>query len=276
MSLLKAIFLGIFQGITEFLPISSSGHLVLLQKLFNIDEGNLFFTVMLHFGTLISIFIVYFKDIVNIISEFIGFIIDLLKNKKVVINNEYRKLGIMIIIGSIPTALMGILLEDIFESFYNTTIIIGLALIFTGILLWAAEKIKSGKKSIYKMTVKDALIIGTFQGMAITPGLSRSGSTIVGGLFMGLSKKNATRFSFLLALPATFGASLLELSKTLTTNSLSGVSFLMVIVGIISSCITGIFAIKFLIKILEKGKLYYFSYYVWFLGLIVILFELIK
>ncbi|WP_069649552.1 undecaprenyl-diphosphatase UppP [Caloranaerobacter ferrireducens] len=275
MSLLKAIFLGIFQGITEFLPISSSGHLVLLQKLFGIDEGNLFFTVMLHFGTLISIFIVYFKDIVNIISEFIKFIVELLKDKKIKINNEYRKLGIMIIIGSIPTALMGILLEDIFESFYNTTIIIGLALIFTGILLWAAEKIKSGKKSIRKMTVKDAIVIGTFQGMAITPGLSRSGSTIVGGLFMGLNKKNATRFSFLLALPATFGASLLELSKTLTTN-LSDISFLIVIAGILSSCITGIFSIKFLIKVLEKGKLYYFSYYVWFLGLIVILLELIK
>lgn len=275
MSLLKAIFLGIFQGVTEFLPISSSGHLVLLQKLFGIDEGNLFLTVMLHFGTLISIIIVYFKDIVCIISEFIKLITELLRDKKIKIDNEYRKLGIMIIIGSIPTALMGILLEDIFESFYNTTIIIGLALLFTGILLWVAERINSGKKSIFKMTVKDAIVIGTFQGMAITPGLSRSGSTIVGGLFMGLSKKNATRFSFLLALPATFGASVLELSKTLTTN-LSDVSFLIVVVGILASCITGIFSIKFLIKVLEKGKLYYFSYYVWFLGLIVILFELIK
>ncbi|KPU28161.1 UDP pyrophosphate phosphatase [Caloranaerobacter sp. TR13] len=275
MSLLKAIFLGIFQGVTEFLPISSSGHLVLLQKLFGIDEGNLFFTVMLHFGTLISILIVYFKDIVSIIGEFNKFIVELLKDKKIEIDNEYRKLGIMIIIGSIPTALMGILLENIFESFYNTTIIIGLALIFTGILLWIAEKIKLGKKSIRKMTVKDALVIGTFQGMAITPGLSRSGSTIVGGLFMGLNKKNATRFSFLLALPATFGASLLELSKALNTN-FSEVSFLIVIVGIFSSCITGIFSIKFLIRVLEKGKLYYFSYYVWFLGLIVVLLELIK
>lgn len=275
MSFLKAIFLGIFQGVTEFLPISSSGHLVLLQKLFGIDEGNLFFTVMLHFGTLISIVIVYFKDIVNIISEFNKFLIEFVKNGKVELNNEYRKLGVMIIIGSIPTALMGILLENVFESFYNSTIIVGLALLFTGVLLWTAERITSGKKSIRNMTVKDALVIGTFQGLAITPGLSRSGSTIVGGLFMGLDKKIATKFSFLLALPATFGASLLELSKTLS-NNLSDVSFLIVIVGVLASCITGIFSIKFLIRVLERGKLYYFSYYVWFLGSIVILLEVIK
>lgn len=270
MTLLQAIILGIFQGIAEFLPISSSGHLVLLQSLFKIQEGNLFFTEMLHLGTLISIVIVYFNDIIKIIKEFFILIYESFKLKKLNINNDYKKLGLMIIIGSIPTGIIGILLNDFFEGLYNSVTVVGLALIFTGIMLWTVEKVSIGNKKVKDIKISDALIIGLFQGLAITPGISRSGSTIAGGLFRGLNKELATKFSFLLALPATFGAALLGLKDTLSESS-NIIIDLPLILGVIISAIIGVIAIKFLIKVLEKGKLHYFSYYLWIIGTIIII-----
>ncbi len=270
MSILQAVILGIFQGIAEFLPISSSGHLVLLQSLFKIQEGNLFFTEMLHLGTLISIFIVYFNDIVKIIKEFFVLIYDLFKLKRLRVNNEYKKLGLMIIIGSIPTGIIGVLFSDFFEGLYNSVTLVGLALIVTGILLWIAEKLPTRNKKVIDMKISDALFVGLFQGIAITPGISRSGSTIVGGLFRGFNKKLATKFSFLLALPATFGAALLGLKDALSESAAVTIDFPLIL-GIAISAITGIIAIKFLIKVLEKGKLHYFSYYLWIIGAIIII-----
>lgn len=269
MTIFQAIILGIFQGIAEFLPISSSGHLVLLQSLFKIQEGNLFFAKMLHLGTLISIFIVYFNDIIIIIKEFFILTYDLFRYRKLRIDNEYKRLGLMIIVGSIPTGIIGILFSDFFEKLYSSVTIVGLALIVTGILLWAAEKLPPRNKKANDMKIYDALIIGLFQGFAITPGISRSGSTIVGGLFRGFNKKLATKFSFLLALPATFGAGLLGIKDALSESSAIAID-LPLIVGVTISAITGVFAINILIKVLEKGKLHYFSYYVWIIGSIII------
>jgi undecaprenyl-diphosphatase len=260
--------MGIFQGIAEFLPISSSGHLALLQHLFNIKEGNLFFTEMLHFGTLISIFIVYFKDIARIIYEFIELIISLLKRKPIKKLTKYQWFGILIITGSVPTAIIGLTFKDFFESLYTSILPIGIAFIVTGFLLWFAENHKTEGKGIKDMKLKDSILIGIFQGIAIIPGISRSGSTIVGGLFMGLKKPVATEYSFLLALPATFGAFLLgmrDVSKT-------GGAFVNgpLILGVFLSAVTGVLAIKMLIRILNKNKLRYFSYYLWILGAVTI------
>ncbi len=270
MSNLQAILLGIFQGIAEFLPISSSGHLVLLQNIFNVEEGELFFTVMLHFGTLLSVFIVYFKDIVKIVISFFQIISDLFNKGRLILDDEFRVLAIMIIIGTIPTGIIGILFEDLFESLYSSLLAVGIALIITGILLMVSEKVNSGKKQARDITFLDAIIIGTFQGFAIIPGVSRSGSTIVGGLFRGLDKKIATKFSFLLSIPAILAASLLQLLKVFSGNS-SVVFSLPLLIGVALSTITGIFAIKLLVKVLEKGKLYYFSYYVWIVGIVIII-----
>lgn len=269
MSLIEAIVLGIFQGISEFLPISSSGHLVLLQRLFGIEEGNLFFSVMLHFGTLLSVFIVYFNDIINIIKEFIKLVADTVKYKKIVLNNEYRILAMMIIIGTIPTGLMGIFLNDFFEGLYASVIAVGISLMVTGLILWIAEKKASGRKSVREMGTLDAIMIGFFQGLAIIPGISRSGSTIVGALFRGFNKKLATRFSFLLSMPAIFGASFLEFYKSITDYGNIYISKTLVI-GVLLATVSGVFAIKLLIRLLEKGRLHYFSYYVWFVGLLTI------
>ena len=276
MTLVQAVILGIFQGIAEFLPISSSGHLVILQHFFGIREGNLFFTEMLHFGTLISIVIVYFNDIIKIVVEFIKMVKNCIVNRKLKIRNDYQKLGILIIVSSIPTAVIGLAFEDFFEKLYSSSILpIGIAFIVTGILLWIANNKSYENKRVRNMSFLDGLIIGTFQGVAIIPGISRSGSTIVAGLFRGLNRSLATEFSFLLALPATFGAGILGIREVIKTDS--QVAFTMpLVVGVLLSTIVGVFAIKILIKMLKKDKLHYFSYYLWLVGLITIVFSFIK
>lgn len=275
MTLIQAIILGIFQGISEFLPISSSGHLVILQHFFGIKEGNLFFTEMLHFGTLISIVIVYFNDIIKIIVEFFKMLGSGIKNKKFKIVNDYQKLALLIIIGSIPTAIIGFLFEDFFKKLYSSSILpIGVAFLITGLLLWIANKKPHENKKVSNMTILDSLTIGIFQGIAIIPGISRSGSTIVAGLLRGLDRSLATEFSFLLALPATFGAGLFGITDVIKTGSTAVIDGPLII-GILLSTIVGVFAIKFLIKMLKKDKLHYFSYYLWIIGFITIISDLI-
>lgn len=274
MSFFQAIILGIFQGVAEFLPISSSGHLALLQKFFGIKEGNLFFTEMLHFGTLISIFIVYFNDILKMIVEFFKLIFSIVKGNKVEKINKHQKLALLIIIGSIPTAIVGLLFEDFFESLYTSILPIGIAFLVTGLLLWFSEKKAYQNKNISKMSYVDSLIIGTAQGIAIIPGISRSGSTIVAGLLRGLNKPLATEYSFLLALPATFGAGLLGILKLIKSNSEILID-LPLIAGVLISAIVGIFSIRFLVRLLNKNKLHYFSYYLWAIGIITIISGLI-
>lgn len=274
MSWFEAIVMGIFQGVAEFLPISSSGHLALLQYLFSIKEGNLFFTEMLHFGTLISIFIVYFKDIARIIYEFLDLIVSIIKGKKIRRLSKHQWFGLLIIIGSIPTAVIGLTFKDFFESLYTSIIPIGIAFIVTGFLLWIAEKKGSEGKDVKDVKLIDAILIGIFQGIAIFPGISRSGSTIVGGLFRGLKKPVATEYSFLLALPATFGAFVLGMKDVVEGGDalINGP----LVLGVILSAITGVFAIKALIKMLNNNKLKYFSYYLWALGALTIVLGLVN
>lgn len=231
---------------------------------------------MLHFGTLVSIVIVYFNDIIKIVVEFIKMIKNWIIEKKLKIKNDYQKLGLLIIIGSIPTAIIGLAFEDFFEKLYSSSILpIGIAFIITGALLWVANNQSYENKKVKNMSFLDGLIIGTFQGIAIVPGISRSGSTIVAGLFRGLNRSLATEFSFLLALPATFGAGILGIREVIKTDS--QVAFTMpLVVGVLLSTIVGVFAIKILIKMLKKDKLHYFSYYLWLVGLITIVFSFIK
>ncbi|HEY8361358.1 MAG TPA: undecaprenyl-diphosphate phosphatase [Tissierellaceae bacterium] len=274
MNLFESIVLGIIQGITEFLPISSSGHLTLLQHLFGIKEGNLFFTVMLHFGTLISIFVVYFNDIIKIIKEFFVLIFSIFKGRKIKNLSKYQKLAILIIISSIPTAIIGFLFEDFFESLFSSILPIGFAFIITGFLLWVSEKKSFQNKNINNMSIFDAFLIGTAQGIAIIPGISRSGSTIVAGLLRGLNKPLVTEYSFLLALPVTFGATILKIIEISKSETTLLINFPLVL-GVVISTIVGILSIKFLINLINKNKLHYFSYYLWILGTLVILSQLI-
>ncbi|QUH25504.1 undecaprenyl-diphosphatase UppP [Serpentinicella alkaliphila] len=275
MTILKAIILGIIQGLTEFLPVSSSGHLTVAQHLLNVPEERiLFFTVILHIGTLFSVFFVYSDDLINLIKEFFLVIFEVLTGKGLKLNNEYRKLGLLIILATIPTGLMGILFKDIFSSFYRSQLIIGISLIITGTLLWLAERMHSGKKDLRQMRWYDAIFIGIFQGFAITPGISRSGSTIVGSLFRGFNKRLATRFSFLISIPSILGATILETRVALTAG-LGEFTFPILMVGILASFLSGVFAIRTLINFINKEKLYYFSFYTWAVGAIVVIMSII-
>ena len=198
----KAIILGLVQGLAEFLPISSSGHLALLQHFFGISGDDvLVFTVLLHMGTLLSVFIVYWKDIVELIFELGYCIRDIARgNGPRFYCNPVRKLGVMIIVATIPTAIIGLLFNDTFEEFYSNILIIGVSLIITGTILWIADRFGSNDKHIREMRLSNAVVVGIMQGIAITPGISRSGSTLFGGLITGLEKNFAVKFAFLISI----------------------------------------------------------------------------
>ncbi len=275
MTIYKAIVLGIIQGLTEFLPVSSSGHLAFAQSLLGVPEDKVFFLiVMLHIGTLFSVFFVYYKDICLIIKEFIIMTYEFVLGKGFNLNNEHRKLGVMIIVATIPTGLMGLFLGDIFESFYTSQLIIGVSLLITGCLLWVAEKAHKGTRTAKDMRWFDAVIVGIFQGFAITPGISRSGATIVGSLLRGFNKELATKFSFLISIPAILGATVLE-AKSIFTYGIGDLTYGILIAGILSSFLAGIIAIRALINFIKKEKLYYFSYYTWTIGFIIIVYSVL-
>lgn len=276
MSTIKAIILGIVQGLTEFLPVSSSGHLALTQNLLNVPEERvMFLTVLLHFGTLLSIFVVYWQDILMMIQEFLKMLWELCTGKGFNIANQHRRMALFIIVATIPTGVIGVLFEDLIESIFTSTIVVGFGLLLTGTLLWISERIHRGDKGISQMKWSDAAMAGVFQGMAIVPGLSRSGSTIVGSLFMGLNKELATKFSFFISIPVILGATILEVKDAVAVG-LGDITFTMLLAGVAAAFISGLIAIRSLINLVKKSKLHYFSYYTWTLGGIIVIMNLIR
>ncbi len=274
MDFLYAILLGILQGLTEFLPISSSGHLVIAQDVFNIQEADLAFDIILHMGTLLAVLIYYWRDVLNLISEFFILIGDFIMGKKPKLldySRPYRVLMVMIIIATIPTAIIGLIFNDLFSQLFETADFVGYALIVTGILLWIANGIVSGRKNLKNMTAWDAVTVGLVQGLAITPGISRSGSTIFAGLIRGLNRELATRFSFLLSIPAILGAVVVE-GKDVFESASTIHDVMPVLAGFVAAAVSGYLAIHFLISVLQKKKLNYFSYYCWALGILAILY----
>jgi len=276
LSLIYAIFMGIIQGLTEFLPVSSSGHLVIFQQILGLDEIGLGFNILLHIGTLIAVIIYYHKDLILLVNEFFSLSKDILltRCKPNIRANEHRLLLVMLIIAIVPTAVIGFLFNDLFESLFKSAHIVGYMLIITGILLWFANYLPLGSKQAIDMTTKDALFVGLIQGAAITPGISRSGATIFAGLFKGFSRDLATRFSFLLSIPAILSAFVLEGPEIFHELSTLG-NLLPVFFALIAAAISGYLAIDMLIKILKKQKLQYFSYYCWVVGGLTIAYHLI-
>ena len=251
MNLLQSIILGITQGITEWLPISSSGHLAILQNLFKLEQ-DISFDVFLHFATLLVLFIFFWKDIVKVLKAFFRFDF----------KSEYGKLAIFIIIGSVVTAIIGFSFKELFTSFFSNLIVIGIALLVTGTLLFFSEKRLSSKELNYS----DSFLIGLMQGIAIIPGISRSCSTISVGLLKGVDKLKVFRFSFLLAIPAIIGANLFEF-KNLVFN-------VNVLVGFIFAFIFGYISLIFLKRIVLTNKFHYFAWYCWVLGILVLVLSL--
>lgn len=268
MGYIEAIVLGLVQGLSEFLPISSSGHLALLQNLFEINEDKvIFFAVLLHIGTLVSIFVVYHKDIYALIKELFLLFKDIFTGKGLRIEERpIRKLGIMIIVSSIPTAIMGLLFSDYIDKIFGSLTVIAICWIITGFILLFSEKLKNNIKEIEGMKYRNAIFIGICQGLAIMPGISRSGSTIVGSLVTGLKREFAVEFAFLISIPAILGSAILEFPKAIKAG-IEPSTIGPIIVGFLVAAISGYFAITTMIKIVSKHKMRYFSYYVWIIGL---------
>jgi len=271
----QAFILGLIQGLTEFLPVSSSGHLAILQNFMNLEEGALEFTVLLHLGSLIAVFLAYRNTVISVIKAFFGMIEDLFKEKSLKIGKDkYRFYVILLLIGSLPAGIIGVMFEEKLGELFASIIIIAFMLYVTGGLLILGEKLgKENKLQIVRMKGKNAFFIGLFQVVALIPGISRSGSTIVGGLISGLKKEDAVEFSFLLSMPAVLGASILEAKDIISLGSVN-TPFAAMLIGFITAVVVGYLSIKLLILVINKERLKYFAYYCWIVASLVLVKEL--
>lgn len=270
MEIYQAVVLGIVQGLTEFLPISSSGHLVIGQHLFGLKEAELVFDVCLHVGTLAAVLFYFRNDLVSMVRAFFSVVSQSLKGKtslaEALENPDIRMIA-LIVAGTLPTMVIGLAFHKIAETLFSTLSIVGSALIVTGLILWPTRKKNPPELPVGKFSFQKALIIGLVQGLSITPGISRSGSTIAAGLFLGLDRELAARFSFLLSIPAITAAAILSLKDL---GSGGGESLTVLLIGMAVSCISGYLALSFLVFIVKKGRLYAFAPYCWVVGLAVL------
>ncbi|WP_180954879.1 undecaprenyl-diphosphate phosphatase [Bacillus sp. V3-13] len=247
MSKLEALVLGIIQGLTEFLPISSTGHLYLGRHLFGLDEAGLFLDTMLHVGTLLAVLVVYKDELFEILK------------------NPFGKLAMLVIIGTIPAVLVGFLFSDLFDSISKTGTTIGWEFLVTGFILWIADRVKQGAKNMDNISYGDALFIGSFQAAAIFPAISRSGLTIAAGLFRKLDRETAAYFSFLLSIPAIAGGIVLQAGE-LYSGHVEAISFSSLLIATLASALCGYAAVVWMIHFLKTKSLKIFAIYVWFLG----------
>ncbi len=259
----KYIILGIIQGITEPIPVSSSGHLLVFRSLFNTNMFNdLNFEIIANFGSFLAILFIFRKDVIKLLKGFFGYIFN--KDKRNVYKNDFNYC-LLVIIASIPVGIIGILLKDKLESALNNLTIVGISFLITALCLFIVSKIK-GTKEDNDITKKDAVLVGLIQGIAIVPGISRSGSTLVGCLLRDLKRETALKFSFILYFPvsiATMGLSMVDIIKE---GNLSTV-LVPYSLGMIAACITTYFATKWLFKEVKKGKLWKFAIYCALLGI---------
>ena len=273
MDIIQAIIIGLVQGLTEFLPVSSSAHLIFAQQALGVADVGLAFDVLLHVGTLVAVIVYFFNDIVNMIKGFLLSLVDL-KNGNFMgelKKDPYKKLAWLTILATIPIGIVGVLFNDIVESMFMGLTVPAFLLLITGCLLYVSQRMNTGKIDVRNITLKEALIMGCGQALAILPGLSRSGTTIAAGLFAGLDKEFAAKFSFILSIPAILGAAVFQL-KDLSGGS---VEIGACIAGFIVAAISGYLAISFLLKIVREKSLDIFAYYCWIVGLIVLIGSLI-
>ncbi len=259
-SVIKAIILGVVQGLTEFLPVSSSGHLVLFQSFLNIGGNSFFLDVMLHFGTLIAVALFFREDIWKLIKV-VPLLFCVSRYRESLRENSYFHLLCLIIIGTIPTLIIGLAFKELFKSLFQSPLIISFTLALTGLMLFSADRVKKTTRKMKEMTFGESFLIGVAQGLAITPGISRSGSTISTALWRRISPEDAGRFSFLLSLPAILGANLLE-AKDVWGQVPAG-ELKVIAIGTLVAFLSGLAALKLLMFMLQKQRLRYFAYYCW-------------
>lgn len=290
MSWIEALFLGLVQGLTEFLPVSSSGHLAIFKNIFGLQDIGLSFDILLHFGTLVAVFICYRKDIWQLICAGCGILTDsfinllaLFKNLRSdenvsyrkVINSSYRKFTMLVIVSTIPTGIIGVAGGNIIEKAGTTLLIPGICLIITSVLLRISDNLDEGDKTPKNTTYGNALFTGIAQGIATLPGISRSGTTIVACLLCGFKREFAVKYSFIMSIPAILGASILDI-KDLGSENLAGEEIAMYITGAVVAAIVGYICIRTMLIIVKNKKFKYFSYYCLIIGIISIIAYFVK
>ncbi len=265
MEYLKIIILAIIQGLTEFLPVSSSGHLALAEYILDIETPGVTLAVFLHFGTFLSVLVVFWKDVLKITGALLGNFWKVRKYPALMRNNEHFSMGIYILISMIPAGLAGFFFESQIEQFFDNIILIGIALIVTGTMLFLTQWVQNEKRPLNGWR---AIIIGIVQAIAIIPGISRSGSTVSAGMFLGMPREKLAKFSFLMALPIIFGATIFKARDAFAAESFvwSGI-----IIGTATAFLFGYFAVKWLMAAIIKGKFYLFGFYCLALGFITII-----
>ena len=273
MDIFQAIIIGLVQGLTEFLPVSSSAHLIFAQQALGVADVGLAFDVLLHVGTLVAVLVYFYDDILNMIKGFFLSLIDLKEGKFIseIKKDPYKKLAWLTILATIPVGVVGVLFNDIVEEMFTGLTIPAFLLLITGCLLYTSQRMNSGRIDVKNMTLKEALIMGCGQAIAILPGLSRSGTTIAAGLFAGLDKEFAAKFSFILSIPAILGAAVFQLKDLSGGNVEIGAC----IAGFVVAVISGYFAISVLLKIVREKSLDIFAYYCWIVGIVVLVGSLI-
>lgn len=247
---MKYLLLGLVQGLTEFLPVSSSGHLVLFQSFLNVPESIAFDTVV-HLATGLAVILYFWQEIISLFTT-------------------QRKMLWLLIVATIPTGLMGFLLKDYFEAMFSSASAVGFFLILTAVFIFLGEWIGKGRRGLREMGIWDALFIGVAQGCAIAPGLSRSGTTISASLGRGFDRSFAARFSFILSIPAILGAGLLQ-SKAIIKAGTLGIGFAPLVIGFLAALFSGLIAIKFFMALIQRTSIRVFAYYCLAVGFFVIL-----
>ena len=274
MNLTDAVLLGVVQGLTEFLPVSSSGHLVLFQNLLGLTQPLLAFDIWVHVGTLFAVVIYFYKDIVAILKALVKWFQVLPDTKaasELLAEDREVRIALLIVAGSIPTAILGLVFKQIAETLFSSVAIVGVTLMITGVVLWGTRRFGTVGHGIRRFTIRNSIIIGIVQGMAIIPGISRSGATIAAGLYLGLDRTTAARFSFLLSIPAVAGAGLLGAGDLVGH---AGLPLTIIAAGTLVSCLVGYAALRLLVWMVGRGRLHFFAPYCIILGLIALVVSL--
>ena len=276
LSLLSAILLGLIQGVTEFLPISSSGHLAIAENLLHMSGSSEvpgFFDVLLHLGTLVAVFIAYWSDIREMVIELFYGVRDLAQRSTPTPAPPARRLILLIIVGTLP--LFAVLpIKDAVESLSGNMYFVAGALLVTGCLLFASDRVRPGRKTEKSATLLDVLLVGVAQAIATCPGISRSGTTITAGCFVGFERRFAVRYSFLMSIPAILGANILSLKDAVTDIIWAEVP--VYLVGVAVAAAVGYVCIRLLKMIADKGKFGFFAYYCWAVGIVTLILTLVQ
>ena len=277
MSFLHAVLLGLIQGVAEFLPISSSGHLAIVEQLLGVEGASEFpgfFDVLLHLGTLAAVFVAYWPEIRDMIVEFFRGIDDLAHGTTPTPVPPARRMILLVILGTLPLFVI-LPVKDWIEGLSSNLYVVGAALLITGCLLFISDRVRKGRKNERSARLSDALIVGAAQALATCPGLSRSGTTIAAGCFLGFDRKFAVRYSFILSIPAVLGANILSLKDALGGEIVWG-DVPAYIVGVLVAAVVGYACIRLLKMIADNGKFGAFAYYCWVVGILTIILTAVK